>query len=341
MSTNFSDKEYAGITGVADFCKASIKLAYGNSLKEATAVTQTLSGTGALRIGGDFLARFYEAGDKKIFLPTPTWGNHGNIFKDSGLQVGAYKYFSKETNGLDLKGMLADLKAMPAKSVVLLHACAHNPTGVDPTISEWQEILNAIGEREHQVFFDMAYQGFASGLPDKDAAAVRMFVDAGIPIILAQSYAKNFGLYGERVGALSIVCSDMKQKEAVESQLKIIVRPMYSNPPIHGARIVSTILNTPELNQEWLGEVKMMADRIIEMRTRLFDGIVKLGNKRDWSHIKNQIGMFCYTGLNAAQVERLTKEFHVYLTKDGRISIAGITPSNVDHLAKAMHEVSK
>lgn len=306
-----------------------------------TAVTQTLSGTGALRIGADFLARWYEAGPKHIYVPTPTWGNHNNIFKDANLSVSSYRYLNKQTNALDIDGMLEDLQKMPSNSIVLLHACAHNPTGVDPSPAQWQMILEAIQSKQHQVFFDMAYQGFASGMPDKDAAAVRLFTDAGLSILLAQSYAKNFGLYGERVGALSVVCANKAEKLAVESQLKIIVRPMYSNPPVHGARLVATILNDPQLHQQWMEEVKMMASRIIEMRSLLFNGLKELGSTRNWNHITDQIGMFCYTGLNAEQVERLTKEFHVYLTKDGRISIAGITPSNVSHLANAIHQVTK
>lgn len=192
----------------------------------------------------------------------------------------------------------------------------------------------------HFVFFDMAYQGFASGDPDKDAFALRHFVSEGHLPMVAQSYAKNFGLYGERAGALSIVCKDAEEKARVESRLKIVIRPMYSNPPIHGARIVATVLQDSALKDLWLSEVKMMADRIIDMRKALKIELERLGSKHNWNHITDQIGMFCYTGLKSDQVERLTKEHHIYLTKDGRISIAGINASNVEYLAKAIHAVT-
>ena len=345
MMASKLDKEYAGIAGIPDFTRASVDLAYGEGnaavAAKRVAVVQSISGTGALRIGGEFLARFYQSGPKTIYIPTPTWGNHGPIFKDSGLSIGSYRYFDKKTNGLDFGGMTEDLKAAPNGSIILLHACAHNPTGVDPKPEQWQALADLIKSKEHYVFFDMAYQGFASGDPSKDALALRLFVEQGLNPMVAQSYAKNFGLYGERVGALSVVCQNGEERERVESQLKIIIRPMYSNPPIHGARIVSTVLNDQGLKGLWLGEVKMMADRIISMRTALKNELISLGSKHSWEHITDQIGMFCYTGLQPAQVERITKEYHVYLTKDGRISIAGINPTNVNELAKAIHEVTK
>lgn len=276
-----------------------------------------------------------------VFMPSPTWGNHPNILRDSNLAAGTYRYYNPQSNGLDLKGMLEDLEEAPEQSVVLLHACAHNPTGVDPKPEEWRQIAQVISKKGHFSFFDMAYQGFASGDCDTDAQAVRMFVQEGLPVILAQSYAKNMGLYGERAGALSVVCKDVEEKERILSQLKIIIRPMYSNPPLHGARLVATVLGDPQLKSLWHKEVKMMADRIIGMRTQLKDTLVqKLGSKHEWKHITDQIGMFCYTGLKADQVERLTKDFHIYLTKDGRISIAGINSSNVQYLAEAIHKVS-
>ncbi|KAJ1985333.1 aspartate transaminase aat1 [Dimargaris cristalligena] len=342
---NLLDKEYLGITGLPTFVQQAAKLAYGENCPVLAAgriaATQSISGTGALRIGGEFLARFYPHA-KKIYLPTPSWGNHTPIFRDSGLEVGQYRYFDKTTNGLDLAGMLEDLGQLPPKSIVLLHACAHNPTGVDPTPADWQRISEVLRDREHFCFFDMAYQGFASGDINRDAQAVRQFVAAGHPVALAQSFAKNIGLYGERVGAFSIVTQDPKQKAAVESQLKILIRPMYSNPPMNGARLVNEVLSDPELHREWLTEVKGMADRIITMRTRLHDHLVNdFGSKRNWDHITNQIGMFCFTGLTPAEVARLTADFHVYLTKDGRISMAGISSNNVKYLAEAMYEVTK
>lgn len=314
------------------------------ALKERrVVVSQSISGTGALRLGADFLDRFYnrEGLCRTVYLPTPTWGNHQAIFRDAHLEVRNYRYFDKTTNGLDLKGMLEDIRAAPKGSVILLHACAHNPTGVDPTTEEWKAIEETIRAAGHFVFFDMAYQGFASGDPDKDAWAVRYFVQMSHDPIVAQSFAKNMGLYGERAGAVSIFCRDAEEKARVESQLKIVIRPMYSNPPIHGARLVATVLGDPQLKGTWLKEVKMMADRITSMRLALRQELEALGSKIPWNHITDQIGMFCYTGLKTEQVERITKEYHVYLTKDGRISIAGINSSNVKYLAQAIHKVTK
>jgi aspartate aminotransferase len=210
--------------------------------------------------------------------------------------------------------MIADIKAMPKGSIVLLHACAHNPTGVDPTPDQWKAISTAMKEGGHYSFFDMAYQGFASGDTDHDAFALRHFIAEGHTPCLAQSFAKNMGLYGERVGAFSIVCSSTEEKKRVDSQVKILVRPLYSNPPIHGARIASEVLNNPALNKQWLGEVKDMADRIITMRALLKENLEKLGSKRDWSHITSQIGMFAYTGLDASQMDKLAKEVSTLTT---------------------------
>ena len=244
------DKEYAGITGVPSFTKAAAVLAYGADSPvikdDRVAITQSISGTGALRIGGAFLERFYPEG-KSIYIPTPSWANHKAVFSDSGLEVKQYKYYNKDTIGLDFDSMIADLKSAPAKSVVLLHACAHNPTGIDPTPDQWQQISQVVKEKEHYPFFDMAYQGFASGDTDKDAYPIRLFVKEGHNFILCQSFAKNMGLYGERVGAFSIVCESAEEKKRVDSQIKILVRPLYSNPPVHGARIASQILNDSAL----------------------------------------------------------------------------------------------
>ncbi|KAK0554765.1 aspartate transaminase aat1 [Tilletia horrida] len=338
------DKEYLPITGLAKFTQNAAILAYGRDsapIKEGrVAITQSISGTGALRIGGAFLARHYPH-NKTIYLPTPSWGNHTPIFKDSGLEVKQYRYYDKETVGLDFKGMLDDIKAAPEKSIVLLHACAHNPTGVDPTQEQWKEISNVVKEKGHFAFFDMAYQGFASGDIDRDAFAVRHFVEQGHQIALSQSFAKNMGLYGERAGAFSFVASSPEEKDRLDSQLKIIVRPLYSNPPLHGARIAGTILEDKELYTQWLGEVKEMADRINGMRSTLKDLLVQdLGSKLNWDHITNQIGMFAFLGINPDQVAKLVNEHHVYLTKDGRISVAGITDHNVKHLASSLHKVT-
>ena len=286
------DKEYAGITGVPAFTKAAAILAYGADsavIKEdRLVITQSISGTGALRIGGAFLERFYP-GAKTIYIPTPSWANHSAVFKDSGLKVEKYRYYNKDTIGLDFDGMIEDIRALPNGSLVLLHACAHNPTGIDPTKEQWEQISNVVKEKQHYPFFDMAYQGFASGDTNKDAFPVRHFIEQGHQFCLAQSFAKNMGLYGERVGAFSIVSETAEEKKRVDSQVKILVRPLYSNPPIHGARIASEVLNDQALNQQWLGEVKGMADRIIKMRQLLKENLEKLGSKHDWSHITSQV----------------------------------------------------
>lgn len=302
------DKEYAGITGVPAFTKAAAILAYGPDSRpiaeDRVVITQSISGTGALRIGGEFLNRFYPSSDKKIYIPNPSWANHNAVFKDCGLQVEKYRYYNKDTIGLDFDGMVEDIKKLPQGSVVVLHACAHNPTGVDPTQEQWKAISNVVKEGSHYPFFDMAYQGFASGDTDKDAWPVRYFIEQGHRMCLAQSFAKNMGLYGERVGAFSIVCENAEEKKRVDSQVKILVRPLYSNPPVHGARIASTILNDPSLNKQWLGEVKGMADRIIEMRALLKDNLEKLGSKHDWSHITSQVRRLIFTPIEATLIRR-------------------------------------
>ncbi|KAF0725338.1 hypothetical protein Ae201684P_013576 [Aphanomyces euteiches] len=337
------NKEYSGIGGTKDFVDLSLKFAYGDdsqALKDGRVVgVQTISGTGGCRLAGEFFSRFLGKGTS-IYLPNPTWGNHIPIMKDAGLEVKRYAYFEPASRGLDLSGLLSDLKGAPSKSVFLLHACAHNPTGVDPSPEQWKEISAVMKEKEHVVFFDCAYQGFASGDADRDAAALRQFVEDGHNVVLSQSYAKNFGLYGERVGALSIVCKDAEEAARCESQLKILIRPMYSNPPIHGALLVSTILGDAALKKQWYEECKGMADRIISMRQLLKENIAKVdGSTNEWNHITDQIGMFCYTGLTEPQVERMITKHHIYLTKDGRISMAGVTSKNVEYIAKSIAEV--
>jgi len=241
--------------------------------------------------------------------------------------------------GLDLKGMLEDLNNAPNGSIILLHMCAHNPTGVDPTPEQWHQIYNVVKAKGHIAFFDAAYQGFASGDLDKDAYSVRYFVDQGYDVICTQSYAKNFGLYGERVGAVNIVCSSAKQATAVFSQMQLIVRANYSSPPLHGARIVAMALSDPKLYDLWVRDLKFMANRIIEMRQVLFNELQKLKTPGKWNHILDQIGMFSFTGLNANQCDVLTSKYHIYLTKNGRISMAGLNTNDVEYVAKAIDDV--
>jgi len=336
--------EYAGIMGVEDFLRESFAFAYGPESKPLmegrVGGVQTISGTGGLRIAGAFFNRFRGQGSA-IYLPNPTWGNHTPIMKDAGLDVRQYTYYDPSTCGLDFQGMLADIEAAPSQSVFLLHACAHNPTGVDPTEEQWREICSAMKAKGHVAFFDCAYQGFASGDAEKDAFAVRHFVEEGHLIMLCQSYSKNFGLYGERTGALSVLAQSPEETDRVVSQLKILVRPMFSNPPIHGARIVSAILQDPELRGQWAVECKGMADRINSMRQLLFDRLADLGSQRSWVHITDQIGMFCYSGLTPEECQAMRDEKHVYMPSDGRISMAGVTSDNVDYLAESIHDVTK
>lgn len=342
--TSSLNKEYAPIGGEADFGKMSADLAFGegnNVTSEGRNVSvQCISGTGSLRVGANFLAKWFP-GNKTIYLPKPSWGNHTPIFKHAGLEVGSYGYYDPTTCGLNFAAACEDIKKIPENSIILLHACAHNPTGVDPRPEQWKELSSIIKERKLYVYFDMAYQGFASGDVDGDAFAVRHFLAEGHNICLAQSYAKNMGLYGERAGCFTVVCQDKEEASRVMSQIKILIRPMYSNPPIHGARIVTEILGNADLRKQWLGDVKGMADRIISMRTRLRDGLAREGSTLNWQHITDQIGMFCFTGMTPEQVENITKNHSVYLTKDGRISIAGISSTNVDYLAHAIHDVTK
>jgi aspartate aminotransferase len=338
------DKEYAPISGNPDFCKHAIRLALGDGSEVIAnglnATVQGISGTGSLRVGAAFLKSFFP-GVKTVWLPKPTWGNHTPIFKHSGLDVDGYKFYDPKTCGFDFQGALDDIRKIPERSVILLHACAHNPTGVDPSLEQWRELSAVVKQKNLFPFFDMAYQGFASGNIDRDAQAVRLFLKDGHKIVLAQSFAKNMGLYGERAGAFTVVTENKEETAKVMSQLKILIRAMYSNPPIYGARIVSEILGDEKLRADWLLEVKGMADRIISVRTRLRDNLKKEGSSKNWEHITNQIGMFCFTGMTPDQVEKLTKEHSVYLTKDGRISMAGVTSKNVDYLASSMHAVTK
>lgn len=339
--------EYAGITGVPEFVKASAELIFGENaplLKENRVVSsQVLSGTGALRVAADFLARFLpqQNSNLEVYFPQPTWGNHIPIFTDAGFQVKYMRYYDAKTIGLDEKGFLADIEAAAPGSVMLFHTCAHNPTGVDPSQEQWKKASEICKRKGHFVLFDAAYQGFASGDPERDVWPIRHFIEQGHQVMVCQSFAKNFGLYGERTGAIHIVTGSAAEKENVESQLKILIRPMYSNPPIHGARIITTVWNDQALRTEWRREVKLMADRIITMREQLVQGLKEAGSTRDWSHITKQIGMFCFSGLTPTQVDTLAEKYAIYMTRNGRISMAGLTSANVKYLAQAMHEVTK
>eukprot|EP00808_Paulinella_micropora_P002729 g81617.t1 len=263
------DHEYAPIEGSPSFIQKSIVLAYGKDCPQLKAgriaALQALSGTGSLRLVGRFLAQFWKGqGDNvgRVLLPNPTWGNHFPIFQGVGLQTKTYRYWHEETKGLDFQGMCADIEAEPNRSIVLLHSCAHNPTGVDPSMEQWKAIAKICKKKEHYVLFDNAYQGFASGDADKDIESVRYFVNQGINLALSQSFAKNFGLYGHRIGTLSLICETAEEKDRVVSQLKVLARQSYSNPPIQGANLVDAILSDPKLEAQWKEDIKTMANRI-------------------------------------------------------------------------------
>ncbi|KAJ3615292.1 hypothetical protein NHX12_018860 [Muraenolepis orangiensis] len=338
--------EYLPILGLPEFRSASSKVALGDdspAIKEnRVGAVQALGGTGALRIGGEFLRRWYNGTNNTatpIYVSAPTWENHNAVFADSGFKdIRPYHYWDAVKKGLDLSGFLDDLEKAPESSVFVLHACAHNPTGTDPSQDEWKQIAEVMKRRKLFVFFDSAYQGFASGSLDKDAWAIRYFVSEGFELFVAQSFSKNFGLYNERVGNLTIVAKDNENLTRILSQMEKIVRTTWSNPPSQGARIVSKTLNCPELFTEWKGNVKTMADRVLLMRDQLKAKLQVLGTAGTWDHITQQIGMFSFTGLNPKQVEYMIKEKHVYLMASGRINMCGLTSKNIDYVAQSIHD---
>ncbi|KAG6878686.1 hypothetical protein C0993_011501 [Termitomyces sp. T159_Od127] len=329
------DHEYLPITGLGSFTSAAAKLILGTAspgIQENRVVSvQTISGTGANHLGALFLSRFYKwNGSPKVYLSKPTWANHQAIFKNVGIEPVDYPYYDPKTIGLDFNGFIGALQNAPTKSVFLLHACAHNPTGVDPTEEQWKAIADVMLAKKHYAFFDCAYQGFASGDLDRDAWAVRHFVERGVALLVCQSFAKNAGLYGERVGALHVVSSTKEAADRVRSQLSVLQRSEISNPPTYGARVVSLILNDAALFEEWKADVKTMAGRIIEMRAELHRLLTEeLKTPGSWEHIVKQIGMFSFTGINAEQSRRLVEEEHIYLTANGRISMAGLNSRNI------------
>ncbi|WMV41795.1 hypothetical protein MTR67_035180 [Solanum verrucosum] len=333
------NKEYLPIEGLAAFNKVTAELLFGKDnpvlQQQRVATIQGLSGTGSLRIAAALIERYFPG--SKILISSPTWGNHKNIFNDARVPWSEYRYYDPKTVGLDFSGMIEDIKAAPEGSFILLHGCAHNPTGIDPTPEQWEKIADVIQEKNHIPFFDVAYQGFASGSLDEDASSVRMFAARGMELLVAQSYSKNLGLYGERIGAINVLCSSASAAARVKSQLKRLARPMYSNPPIHGAKIVANVVGTPELFSEWKEEMEMMAGRIKSVRQKLYDSLsAKDKSGKDWSFILKQIGMFSFTGLNKSQSENMADKWHVYMTKDGRISLAGLSAAKCEYLADAI-----
>jgi len=333
--------EYLPIKGLPEFCDAATKLALGESkcVSEGRAAgVQTLSGTGALRLAADFLFQTFPA-ETTVLYSNPTWGNHLDIFKRAGFKnLAPYSYWSGDIKAADVSKFVSDLEAAPDRSIILFHSCAHNPTGADPSAEQWEQLAQVVRAKNHFPIFDTAYQGFASGNPDKDAAALRSFADAGFEMMICQSFAKNFGLYNERCGNLVTITQTAQILDNVRSQQELIVRANYSNPPAHGARIVSTVLNTPELAAEWRQNIKEMSDRIDLMRNELRSRLEKLGTPGQWNHITDQIGMFSFTGLSPDQCNFLKNERSCYLMSNGRISMAGLNSKNIDYFAQCVDE---
>ncbi|XP_075390455.1 aspartate aminotransferase, cytoplasmic [Tenrec ecaudatus] len=338
--------EYLPILGLADFRTLASRLALGDdspALKaKRVGAVQSLGGTGALRIGAEFLARWYNGVNNKatpVYVSSPTWENHNAVFAAAGFNdIRSYRYWDAEKRGLDLQGLLNDMENAPEFSIFVLHACAHNPTGTDPTPDQWKQIATVMKRRFLFPFFDSAYQGFASGDLERDAWAVRYFVSEDFELFCAQSFSKNFGLYNERVGNLTVVGKESESIVRVLSQMEKIVRITWSNPPAQGARIVAYTLSDPGLFKEWTGNVKTMAERILTMRTELRARLEALKTPGTWNHITEQIGMFSFTGLNPKQVEYMINEKHIYLLPSGRINMCGLTTKNLDYVATSIHE---
>lgn len=302
---------------------------------------QTVSGTGAVHLGALFLSKFYKPNSQRtVYFSDPTWPNHFQIFSNVGLSYKTYPYFDKQTRGLNFDGVINTIQNADEGSIIVLHACAHNPTGVDPTQEQWKKIAEVIRAKKHFPFFDTAYQGFASGDLARDGWAIRYFVEQGFELCIAQSYAKNFGLYGERAGCFHFITAPASDAQAtvtrVASQLAILQRSEISNPPAYGARIASLVLNDPALFAEWERDLRTMSGRIIDMRKALRAKLEELGTPGTWNHITDQIGMFSFTGLTEAQVLKVREDSHVYMTKNGRISMAGLNKNNIDYFAKAV-----
>ncbi|KIM28774.1 hypothetical protein M408DRAFT_16169 [Serendipita vermifera MAFF 305830] len=341
------DHEYLPITGLPEFNSAAAKLILGKdsvALREQrVASSQTISGTGANHLGALFLSRFYTFnGPKQIYLSNPTWANHHAIFKNVGIEPVDYAYFDPKTVGLDFDGFISALKSAPERSPFLLHACAHNPTGVDPTEEQWEKIADVFLQKKHFAFFDCAYQGFASGDLDRDAWAVRYFEGRNVPMLVCQSFAKNAGLYGERVGALHFIGVDKAATERIKSQVSVLQRSEISNPPSHGARIMALIMNDEALFEQWKEDIRTMAHRIIDMRKKLHHVLTQeLHTPGNWDHILRQIGMFSFTGLNAAQSAAMVEKAHIYMTGNGRISMTGINSKNLHYVAESLDKAVK
>jgi aromatic-amino-acid transaminase len=333
-------KGYLPIDGPAAYNKAVQALLFGadsEPVKTGRVVTvEALGGTGGLKVGADFLKRLLPL--SKVAISDPTWENHRGVFENAGFEVVNYDYYDPASHGLNFAKMVQSFSAMPADTIVILHACCHNPTGVDPTPAQWEEIVALCKSKGLVPFLDLAYQGFGDGI-DADALAVRLFAQSGLPFLAASSFSKSFSIYGERVGALSVVTRNAEEANKVLSQVKRIIRTNYSNPPTHGGGIVTDVLTNPELRQMWEDELAEMRNRIRSMRLEFVERLKALGIAQDFSFVAKQRGMFSYSGLNPQQVDRLREEFAIYAIQSGRICVAAMNSGNMDRVVKAVAAV--
>jgi len=337
MAEKASPRGYLPIDGIVDYDREVRALVLGtesDAIKSGRAVTvQALGGTGALKIGADFLRRFAPAA--QVWISEPSWENHRLLFESAGFKVNVYPYYDEKSHGLDFDAMMATLAHLPAGSIVVLHACCHNPTGADPTAAQWPAIIEIVRARGIVPFLDTAYQGFADGI-EADSAVVRSFAATPGPLLVSNSFSKSFSLYGERVGALTVLAADHDEAARVLSQLKRTIRANYSNPPTHGGQIVATVLKSPELRALWEAELATMRDRIKLMRAALVERLHKHIRDSDFGFVLEQRGMFSYSGLTKEQVGRLRSEFSIYAVDTGRICVAALNSRNVDDVAKAI-----
>ena len=340
MMEKAAPRTYLPIEGLPAYDKAVQELVFGTDsavIQEQRVITaQAIGGTGALKLGADFLKRF--SPDSAVFISDPSWENHRALFEAAGFTVNNYPYYDPATRGVNFTGMLASLQAMKAGTIVVLHACCHNPTGADLNDAQWTQVIEVVTQRGLIPFLDMAYQGFGDGIED-DGQVVRRFTAAGGPLFVSNSFSKSFSLYGERVGALSIVAVSADEASRALSQLKRVVRTNYSNPPVHGGQVVAIALSTPELRQMWEDELAAMRVRIREMRELMVSKLKEKAPAHDFSFVTKQRGMFSYSGLTKAQVERLRTEFAIYAVDTGRICVAPLNHANIDRVVDAIAAV--
>ena len=340
MAEAAKPRGYLPIDGIAAYDAAVQSLVFGAESdvvkSKRVATVQAIGGTGGLKVGADLLKQVN--GSAQVLISAPSWENHRALFTRAGFDVAEYPYYDAKTRGIDFDAMRTALQMTPASTIVVLHACCHNPTGVDLTPAQWDEVVAIVKARDLVPFLDMAYQGFGQGITE-DGAAVSKFVASGVDLFIATSFSKSFSLYGERVGALSVVCKSAEEASRVLSQLKIVIRTNYSNPPTHGAQIVATVLATPALRAQWEEELAGMRVRIKAMRTALVDKLAAAGVNHDMGFIARQQGMFSYSGLNAPQMQRLRSEFGIYGVDSGRICVAALNAKNIDAVVAAIAKV--